>query len=147
MDVFVNYSDKISTGLQLSLETETGERAYTILLRYSGNYNELHTQTDILMIPLLNQFAIGSASKEQIQVLAYLPQILYIDLTRQMEYEQAVSAKTRIASCFPMYDTSGQVLRGNGIVCGIVDSGVDINHPAFRKNDGKSRIVTYWDQM
>lgn len=147
MDVFVNYSDKISTGLQLSLETETGERAYTILLRYSGNYNELHTQTDILMIPLLNQFAIGSASKEQIQVLAYLPQILYIDLTRQMEYEQAVSTKTRIASCFPMYDTSGQVLRGNGIVCGIVDSGVDINHPAFRKKDGKSRIVTYWDQM
>ena len=69
MDVFVNYSDKISTGLQLSLETETGERAYTILLRYSGNYNELHAQTDILMIPLLNQFAIGSASSMALSIL------------------------------------------------------------------------------
>lgn len=148
MDVFVNYSDKISTGLQLSLETEVAEskRTYTILFRYIGNFNELSAQTDISMIPLLNQFAVGSASKEQIQELAYLPQILYIDLTRQMEYEQAVSAPTRIASCFPMYDNSSQLLRGKGILCGIVDSGVDIYHPVFQKSDGRSQIITYWDQ-
>lgn len=149
MDVFVNNYDKISTGLQLSLLTERDEikqieRVYTIIFRYIGNLNEI--QIGIPIVSLLNQFAIGSASKEEILALAYLPQILYIDLTRQMEYEQAVLPETRIASCFPMYDNSDQILRGKGILCGIVDSGVDIYHPAFQKKNGDSRIVTYWDQ-
>ena len=37
-------------------------------------------------------------------------------------------------------------LTGEGILVGIVDSGVDYFHPDFRNEDGSSRILRLWDQ-
>jgi subtilisin family serine protease len=36
--------------------------------------------------------------------------------------------------------------RGNGVLIGIVDSGIDFTHPTFRRDDGTSRILSIWDQ-
>ncbi|MBW3622224.1 MAG: S8 family serine peptidase [Armatimonadetes bacterium] len=35
---------------------------------------------------------------------------------------------------------------GQGVLVGIVDSGIDFRHPDFRTPDGKTRIRYYWDQ-
>lgn len=37
-------------------------------------------------------------------------------------------------------------LRGEGIVVGIVDSGIDLGHPDFRSPDGGTRVLFLWDQ-
>ena len=37
-------------------------------------------------------------------------------------------------------------LYGRGVIVGIVDTGIDYQHPAFRNNDGTSRILSIWDQ-
>ena len=38
-------------------------------------------------------------------------------------------------------------LAGRDVVVGIVDTGIDVTHPAFRKIEGDSaRVVAYWDQ-
>ncbi|WP_077611256.1 S8 family peptidase [Clostridium sp. Marseille-P2415] len=37
-------------------------------------------------------------------------------------------------------------LFGNGILIGIIDTGIDYQHMAFRNNDGTSRILSIWDQ-
>jgi subtilisin family serine protease len=39
---------------------------------------------------------------------------------------------------------SGQT--GTGVLIGIVDTGVDLNHPDFRNEDGTTRLVSLWDQ-
>ena len=36
--------------------------------------------------------------------------------------------------------------RGNGIIIGLVDTGIDYGHPAFVEANGVSRVVTIWDQ-
>jgi subtilisin family serine protease len=36
--------------------------------------------------------------------------------------------------------------RGAGVIVGIIDSGIDYTHEAFRMNDGTSRILAIWDQ-
>ena len=36
--------------------------------------------------------------------------------------------------------------RGNGILLGFVDTGIDYAHPAFVEANGASRVVTIWDQ-
>lgn len=147
MDKSVYSTEKISTGLAVSLETDqSSTRQFTILIRYLGAFDSLQEIAVFPIVPLLNRFAVGTASKEEILRLAYMPEVLYIDLTRQMEYEQAVQAEDRIAACFPMYDEQESVLRGNGILIGIVDSGLEFMHPALITQDGKSRIVAYWDQ-
>lgn len=35
---------------------------------------------------------------------------------------------------------------GQGVIVGIIDSGIDYRHPSFRGPDGKSRILAIWDQ-
>ena len=40
----------------------------------------------------------------------------------------------------------GLNLRGQGVLIGIVDTGIDYTHPAFIKADGTSKIVSIWDQ-
>ena len=37
-------------------------------------------------------------------------------------------------------------LRGDGVVVGIIDSGIEIDHPSFLRADGTSRILAIWDQ-
>lgn len=37
-------------------------------------------------------------------------------------------------------------LTGRGIIIGIIDTGIDYQHPAFLYNDGTSRILSIWDQ-
>lgn len=37
-------------------------------------------------------------------------------------------------------------LRGQGVLIGIIDSGIDYTNPAFRNADGTTRIAAIWDQ-
>lgn len=37
-------------------------------------------------------------------------------------------------------------LMGMGVLIGIVDTGIDYQHPAFKNNDGTTRILSIWDQ-
>ena len=37
-------------------------------------------------------------------------------------------------------------LSGQGVLVGIVDSGIDWRHPDFCNEDGSSRILSLWDQ-
>lgn len=37
-------------------------------------------------------------------------------------------------------------LRGEGVLVGIVDTGIDYTNPVFQKADGTTRIVSIWDQ-
>jgi subtilisin family serine protease len=34
---------------------------------------------------------------------------------------------------------------GKGVVVGIVDQGIDFNHPDFKSSNGKTRVLRYWD--
>ncbi len=37
-------------------------------------------------------------------------------------------------------------LFGLGVIIGIIDTGIDYQHPAFRNHDGTTRILSIWDQ-
>lgn len=140
-------SEKISTGLELILNTEQPiPKRYTVIVRYNGDIRFLEQDYDMDIIFLLNQFAIVRATREEMYLLVTFPQILYVDITRQLSYEQAVSQSDRAISCFPVRTGLTNTLSGDGICVAVIDSGLDLLHPAFRRPDGRSRILSYWDQ-
>jgi subtilisin family serine protease len=44
-----------------------------------------------------------------------------------------------------LVDLNGESITGKGVIVGVVDSGVDINHETFKNADGVSRIRWIWD--
>lgn len=36
---------------------------------------------------------------------------------------------------------------GTGVIMGFIDSGLDLNHPDFRDENGNTRVIRYWDQV
>lgn len=40
----------------------------------------------------------------------------------------------------------GHAYTGKGVLVGIIDTGLDLHHPAFHRVDGSSRVVAVWDQ-
>ncbi len=40
----------------------------------------------------------------------------------------------------------GLDLYGTGVIIGFVDTGIDYSHPAFIGSDGRTRILSIWDQ-
>jgi len=47
-----------------------------------------------------------------------------------------------VHSGFGGLDTS---YTGKGVIVGVVDNGIDFNHPDFQNSDGSTRVLRYWD--
>lgn len=45
-----------------------------------------------------------------------------------------------------LQNVPGLNLRGKDVIVGVIDSGIDFTHPAFRYSSGQSRIISIWDQ-
>ena len=52
----------------------------------------------------------------------------------------------RTASCINPLQTENYNLFGEGVLIGVIDSGIDYSHPDFRNEDGTTRISALWDQ-
>ena len=46
----------------------------------------------------------------------------------------------------PVHYSPGSGFRGNGVMVGVIDTGIDYTHPAFRFSNGVTRVLSIWDQ-
>ena len=95
-------------------------------------------------ITMLNEFnSLLHIPKEQMEVCdlginAYhsFPDLYTLESSVSIE-RSGVGAVQRAA---------GFGLHGRGVIIGIVDTGIDYRHPAFKFNDRTTRILSIWDQ-
>ena len=74
--------------------------------------------------------------------VAELPQVLAISGCHPPSpFNDTATQDTGVTT---VWNTMG--LRGEGVVVGVVDSGVDWRHQDFKNNDGATRILGIWDQ-
>ncbi|WP_026732034.1 S8 family serine peptidase [Fischerella sp. PCC 9605] len=53
---------------------------------------------------------------------------------------------SRDETCTEPLHLSDPKVRGEGVIVGIIDTGIDYTHESFRNDDGTSRILYLWDQ-
>lgn len=150
-------SQKIENILNLALEATPGERersgelevgfdpeedVWELIVKYSGTLDTVRS-VSLSVTELMNGYAVIVIREDRIEELASFPEVEFIEKPKSLYFEAYVG---RQVSCIDSVQNPPYSLKGNGILIGIVDSGIDYANPAFRNADGTTRIVSLWDQ-
>ena len=129
-----------SDNLNVGYDPET--RRWDVIIKYSGPESGL-AGTGIEVVPLLGGYAVVTLPESEIGAYSNREQIEFIEKPKRLYFE---IFEGREASCILPVQNGDDGLSGEGILVGVVDSGVDYFHPDFRNEDGSSRILKLWDQ-
>jgi subtilisin family serine protease len=150
---FLRASEAVAPSSALESMAEAvgvAERKTVVLVEFKGGKAELEKRG--LKIRSIAQdsdqkepsVATGVIGVGEVQTLAQFENVLRLESTREMHSELDQSMPETRADVVQI-GPPGR--RGEGVIVGIVDSGVDYTHDNFRKPDGTSRILFLWDQF
>ena len=126
---------------QAGLEEEI---SFEAIIKYNGDILKLESQIGLEIEVLDESYAIVTLSKQQLPLLYNSIEVEYVELPKTIVFtlrENIGDTCVRPVQRNPEY-----MLKGNGVLVGIIDSGIDYTHPDFRNPDGTSRILFIWDQ-
>lgn len=131
----------------LSYGYASEKNTWQIIVKYIGSLSGLSEKyADTKAVELYNGYGIITTTEKNIDAIAKEPMIVYVEKPKQLYFNLQ---EGRAASCVNELQIGGreeEVLKGRGVLVGIVDSGIDIFHPSFRNEDGSTRIRFLWDQ-
>ena len=122
------------------------QRTWEVIVKYTGSLDPLREQ-GIGVYELLHQFAVLTVPEALVEWMSLLPQIEYVEKPKRLLF---AADQARAASCIDLVQTEerggGPYLTGRGVICAVIDSGIDYFHDDFRNPDGTTRILELWDQ-
>ena len=127
---------------QLEVGFNKDEQEWELIIKYAGNLNRI-SEISSSVSELLLGYAIVIVKESQIDVLAALPEVEYVEKPKRL-YFQVLNGKR--VSCINEVQDARFSLFGQGALVGIVDSGIDYTLDDFRNEDGSTRIAVLWDQ-
>lgn len=150
-------SQKIENVLNLALDATQEERlrsgnlevgydeadnTWDVIILYSGTLDSVD-RIAMDVIPLLKNFAVVRIREEDLEELASLEEVIYIEKPKRLFFEVA---NGRRVSCIDAVQTPRLRLTGKGVLIGIIDSGIEYSNADFQNEDGTTRIRFLWDQ-
>ncbi len=120
-----------------------------VIVKYSspaeGFFSQLGQNVSVNYAEDLGQgFALADIPEESLPVLYSLPFVEDAEIPKRV-YIDAVSGLD--SACIRrLQDENTFGLTGKGVIVGIIDTGVDYSHPEFRRENGETRILYFWDQ-
>lgn len=113
-----------------------------VIVKYNGDIAAAAAAVGAQAEILSETFAILTLDTQKIPELMNFSEVEYIELPRILYY--MLNRASRAACISPAQERFN--LTGNGVIVGIIDSGIDYAHPDFRNPDGTTRILYIWDQ-
>ena len=127
---------------ELDVGYDAGERAWDLIIKYSGSLDAAREISESVT-ELLNNYAVVRIREDRIEALASLPEVEFVEKPKSLYFQTDVG---RQVSCIDAVQEAPYGLTGQGVLVGIVDSGIDLTNPDFRNEDGTTRIAALWDQ-
>lgn len=117
---------------------------WEVVVKYHGDIERIAKEQGGVAQVITAEFAILTIPRQNIVNLKIYTEVEYIETPKRMVFSYT---QNMVASCVPQTQ-NGPVyqLKGNGVILGIIDSGILYSHPDFRNLDGSTRIVSIWDQ-
>ena len=129
-----------SESLNVGYDSKT--KFWDVIVKYSGSESGLAGE-NIQVVSLLGGYAVVTLPEAEIAEYSDREQIEFMEKPKQLYFE---TLQGREASCILTVQDRNTGLSGEGVLVGVVDSGIDYFHPDFRNEDGSSRILRLWDQ-
>ena len=120
-----------------------------IIIKYNGNISQLREQLNsepsVTAVEDLGQgFAVVTVSADTVDSLYEITAIEDIELPKELYIN---NLNNMISTCVVTAQSeNGYNLSGEGVIVGIIDTGIDYTHPDFRTPEGLTRILAFWDQ-
>ena len=127
---------------ELDVGYDAGERAWDLIIKYSGSLDAAREISESVT-ELLNNYAVVRIREDRIGALASLPEVEFVEKPKSLYFQADVG---RQVSCIDAVQEAPYGLTGQGVLVGIVDSGIDLTNADFRNEDGTTRIAALWDQ-
>lgn len=128
--------------LELDVGYEPIEREWDLIVKYSGSLEAVR-ELGAEVTELSNEYAVLTIPESRLEALTGLPQIEYVEKPKRLFFQ---AENTRRVSCITAVQRPPYSLYGQGVLIGIVDSGIDLANPAFQDQNGGTRILNLWDQ-
>jgi minor extracellular serine protease Vpr len=117
---------------------------WQVIVKYNGDIQAVAIAEGGVAQIISSRYAVLTLPKENIKNLLLYTQVEYLETPKRMIYNISASM---ISSCITQVQNQRPyLLRGNGVLLGIIDSGINYSHPDFRYDNGETRIAYIWDQ-
>lgn len=117
-----------------------------IAIKFKGNIADIE-KAGFTIGSIIGNIAFGATNLAGLEALANHPQVESIEKQRLTHTHLDDSVPDIKANL--VWSRSGDNFTGysgRGVIVGIIDTGIDFRHQAFRKADGSTRILKIWDQ-
>ena len=140
--------EELNKSQELKVGFDEATDSWDLIVRYKS-LEGVRNIPGVTVKELSNGYAILNVPKEQVDNIAALDDIIYVEKPKRLEYA-VLNAKRE--SCINEVQQenflgNGEGLFGEGVIVGIADSGIDYTNMAFRNQDGTTRILKLWDQV
>lgn len=127
---------------ELGIQPQTG--LLEIIIKYHGDIETVGTQMGVDIEILDENYAIATLDINKLPEFYNRPEVEYIELPKNLTY---FLSRSLYSACISSVHSEPEFgLKGNGVIVGVIDSGIDYTHPDFINPDGTSRILFIWDQ-
>jgi subtilisin family serine protease len=124
------------------VDAATPKPGVNALVQFTGDVSALES-VGFKMEVVAGDVAAGTLDLARLDDFAEVPELERIEVARAMHKELDLTLPETRADAVHIGPPGH---RGAGVIVGIIDSGIDYTHQAFRRSDGPSRILAIWDQ-
>ncbi len=141
--------EELNRSQELSVGFDAATDSWDLIVRYTRTLDNVRSIPGVTVKELSNGYAILNVPADQVENIASLEEIIFVEKPKRLEY--AILNAKRESCINPVqlsgFPGDGAGLFGEGVIVGIVDSGIDYGNRVFRNQDGTTRILKLWDQV
>lgn len=129
--------------LNSGIDLDTG--LWKLIVKYSGDISYIDDFENTSVELLLNNFAVVTTTKENIEDIAMLPEIIFVEKPKDLYFGQLEESCISTVQS-PFFEENSSGLFGNGTIMAYIDSGIEFTNSVFRKADGTTKVIELLDQ-
>ncbi len=137
-------SQQLEQSIQAGIGYNKSDKTWRLIVKYGGDLGRVAAKYNAASEILSEMYAIITIAEDYINDFSKETEVEYIEKPKGLVYQlQRGCWETCIT---PVNDYTAYNLKGDGVLIGIIDSGIDYSHPDFCDSNGNTRILRMWDQ-